>query len=334
VSPNIPARSLAAALLLCAACSASRPGPGAVHDGEPPRAAAGYVPGVGGVRLFYRVEGRGADTVVVLHGGPGLNLEGLRPDLRPLARRHALLYFDQRGGGRSERPDTLRLTGALMVEDLEALRRAFRLDRLTLLGHSWGGGLAVLYAARHPDRVGRLVLVGPVPPRQRYFPQYDANQAARRDSAANVRLQHLGRAQAVARDPYPVCREWFRLFTRALTAAPGLARRVQGDNCSGTPENVRGMDIVLRRVWASLTADGDPDGPYDWRPLARRVGAPALVVHGGADPIPLAGSAEWARALPRGRLEVIPGAGHFPHAERPERFFPAVEAFLAGRRPE
>lgn len=75
-----------------------------MREGELPRAREGYVPGAGGVRLSYRVDGSGPDTVVVLHGGPGLNLEGLRPDLRPLARRHTLLYFDQRGSGRSAVP--------------------------------------------------------------------------------------------------------------------------------------------------------------------------------------------------------------------------------------
>lgn len=90
------------------------------------------------------------------------------------------------------------------------------------------------------------------------------------------------------------------------------------------------MEPLLRQVWASLTEDGDPEGLYDLRPLAQRILAPTLVVHGAEDPMPLPGSAEWARAFPRGRLVVIPGAGHFPHAERPEQFFPAVETFLAG----
>lgn len=101
----VPVR-LITAVLLCTACSASQPGPGTVRNGEAPRAGTGYVLGAGGVRLFYRMEGQGPDTIVVLHGGPGFSLEGLRPDLRPLARHHTLLYFDQRGSGRSEMPDT------------------------------------------------------------------------------------------------------------------------------------------------------------------------------------------------------------------------------------
>ena len=67
--------------------------------------------------------------------------------------------------------------------------------------------------------------------------------------------------------------------------------------------------------------------------MAERIAAPTLVVHGADDPMPVAGSEEWARAFPQGRLVVIPDAGHYPQAEQPEQFFPIVEAFLAEKQP-
>lgn len=319
--------------LLTAACSAQRPDVGTVAKGQLPSGRSGYVAGEGGVRLFYQVDGGGPDTVVVLHGGPGLNLEGLRPDLRPLARHRTLLYFDQRGSGHSDMPDTLRLTAALMVEDVEAVRRAFRLDRLTLFGHSWGGGLAVLYAARYPERVQRMVLVGSIPPRLHpYVDQYVAGQAARHDSTENARSAVLDSLVAVVPDPHRPCRESNRIFLRGVAATPEAASRIKGDLCAGTATNVRSQGVVNRRVWASILP-GFPQGEfesyhYDWRPIAARIEAPTLVVHGAEDPMPLDASAEWKSAFPNARLEVIQGAGHYPHAEQPDRFFPAVEGFL------
>ena len=210
---------------------------------------------------------------------------------------------------------------------MEAVRRAFRLERLTLLGHSWGGGLAMLYAARYPERVGRIVLVGPMPPRSHtYYAQYDSAQAARRGSAETARMAVLDSTRQVASDPLPACREMFRLFLRGVTATPQAASRVKGQLCSGTVTNVRMSGVVIRRVWTSLTASGE----YDWRSTARRIRAPTLVVHGDQDPLPLAGSEEWVQALPAARLAVVADAGHYPHAEQPERFFPPLEAFLSG----
>jgi proline iminopeptidase len=227
-------------------------------------------------------------------------------------------------------PDTLRLTAALMVDDLEAIRQAFRIDRMTLLGHSWGAGLAVLYAARYPGRVRRLILVGPIAPRKHpYSDQYVANYVARHDGAEKARLAVLDSAWAAAPGQSSVCREWARLFLRGVVATPEAAARVKGDLCFGTPTNLRLTDVVQRRVGASLAGDGDPDGPYDWRPLAAGLTVPILVVHGDLDPLPLAGSKEWVRVLPNAKLVVVPNAGHYPHAEHPEQFFPAVEAFLA-----
>ncbi|HZA92427.1 MAG TPA: alpha/beta hydrolase [Gemmatimonadales bacterium] len=205
------------------------------------------------------------------------------------------------------------------------------MDQLTLLGHSWGGGLAVLYAARYPDQVRRMVLVGPVPPvPDPYLEQYDAGIKARRSSAETTRQAQLDSVWKVAPDPYPPCRESLRIFLRGVAASPALADRIKGDLCAGTSTNLQLMGVLLRQVWASLWNSEDSLG-YDWRPMAERVKAPTLVVHGDKDPLPLAGSEEWVQALPAARLVVIPDAGHYPHAEQPERFFPVVESFLAGQ---
>ncbi|HWS85931.1 MAG TPA: alpha/beta fold hydrolase [Pyrinomonadaceae bacterium] len=112
-----------------AACLAQTPG-------------EGYIRTADGVRLFYKVAGGGTETLVAVHGGPGNTLEPIRADLEPLAKNRRVIYYDQRGGGRS---DLLRekekLAVSKHVADLEAVREHFNLDRVTLLGNSWGGML-------------------------------------------------------------------------------------------------------------------------------------------------------------------------------------------------
>src|SRR2546425_8806450 len=133
-----------------------------------------------GVRLFTRRAGDGP-PVVVLHGGPGAHHDYLLPQYDLLARRRTLLYYDQRGGGRSPVGRDTPVGWREDVADLEALRRHWSIDRLTLLGYSWGGLLALLYWLEHPEQVERLALVSPAPrPRARraaFDPPLPAPQA-------------------------------------------------------------------------------------------------------------------------------------------------------------
>src|ERR1043166_9528123 len=117
---------------------------------------------VRGVTLFERRIGAGPPTVV-LHGGPGPHHDYLRPGFDRLARRRSLIYYDQRGGGRSPVSRETPVGWREHVEDLEALRGLWRVERLAVAGYSWGALLALLYALEHPDRVDRLGLVSPPP---------------------------------------------------------------------------------------------------------------------------------------------------------------------------
>ena len=125
----------------------------------------GYITAPDGVRLFYKVVGSGPETLVAVHGGPGNSLNSILPDLEPLAKNRTVIYYDQRGGGRSDLiKDDKKLSIQKHVEDLETVRQFFKLDKMTLLGNSWGGLLIAYYAVAHPDRVERLILHDSAPP--------------------------------------------------------------------------------------------------------------------------------------------------------------------------
>jgi proline iminopeptidase len=295
-----------------------------------PRSDAGadFVVMPDGVRLFTRTVGRGGETVVMLHGGPASDMESSLRDLAPLARGRTLLFYDQRGGGRSGPvADLASVTAGQHVRDLEDLRRHFGLERLTLFGHSWGAGLAMLYAMEHPDRVQRVVLVAPLWPRwSPYAGQYQTTLRDRLGRTDYARFQTLADRMESTPDPTQFCREFFQLFLRAAgTTADGL-RRVHGDPCTAEPEVTRTYFVRNRVTIASL-------GDYDWRSRAARVDAPTLVVHGTRDVLTEAASREWAATLPNSRLLRIPGAGHLPYADQPQAFYSAVGEFLSGRWP-
>lgn len=302
-----------------------------VACGEPalrPPAAEGYVVGADSVRLFYRAYGRGGDTVVVVHGFQG-NAQGyLAADLLPLARGRTLLFYDQRGGGRSQAvTDAARLGIESHVADLEALRRHFGLRRMSLLGHSGGAAIAVRYAIEHPDGVRRMILVAPPPPvRAPYAAEASRTFAARLDSVTWRRLAALQAMLPTAADPEAVCREIAStVLPRAYFADPRAYRRMRGDFCAQPPDRLRTQPARLAAFQRTL--------PEEWRPALAGVAAPVLLIHGAHDAIPLAASRAWAAALPDARLLVLPHADHLPWIEQPTRFFAAADRFLQGEWP-
>jgi proline iminopeptidase len=296
-------------------------------------AREGFVAADDGVRLHYRIEGEGPQTLVVVHGGPGFSLESVRADLAPLAARRRVIYYDQRGNGLSSLiDDPARLAIPLHIADLEAIRRHFGLERMNLLGNSWGGLLISAYAAAHPDRVERLVLDASASPTLDYVREMRGRVGARsreRLSAAEQRrFAELFQAGTwlSASDPIAVCTDFGHFILRVYVFDPAATLRFRGNLCAGPPEAVRRSLSVNDAIMRSL-------GEFDLRPAVRRVTAPVLVLHGIADVVPEAGARDWAASYPNARLLLMRRSGHLMHVEEPDAFFAAVETFLAGGWP-
>lgn len=287
----------------------------------------GYVQSADGVRIFYRVVGSGADTIVVLNGGPGVGHEVLAPDLEPLAARHTVVYYDQRGGGRSGLPDTTLLGMDRFVEDLDAVRRHLGMERMTLLAHSYAPLIGASYARTYPERVRRMIFVGGLGPRREDAIAFGQVRAAQRDSAQTRRWQGIVQRlrSGTAAEAVEACRENTRLM-HDIVVAQGWPRP-RGTSCDAPAEAVLyGYRYTSQLLPRSL-------GAYDFTREMGAVRAPLLVITGDRDETPVPAHRAWAAAVPDGRLLVIPGGGHYPHVENPEIFYPAVEAFMAGRWP-
>ncbi|HXE57356.1 MAG TPA: alpha/beta fold hydrolase, partial [Gemmatimonadales bacterium] len=325
----LAAASVAAASV-AAACVAALPLAGCRErqvEREAPPVVEGSLVGADGVQLFYRVTGQG-DTIVVLHGGPAMSMSYLAADLAPLAERRTLIFYDQRGSGRSQVvSDPNLLTADRHVTDLEVLRAHFGIDRLTLLGHSWGVALAGLYTLEHRGRVGRLILVSGFGPRLApHVETFTRRVASSIDSAGRARAARLDSLLPVADDPAAVCREAFRINFAGYFADRAELDSLRGDPCDIPAEALRRSRAVSEYTLSSV-------GLYDWRERLRGLQVPLLVIHGERDPVPVESAREWAEVAPDARIVVIPGAGHFPFAEEREAFVGAVEEFLATPAP-
>lgn len=291
-------------------------------------AQTGWVTTSDSARLYYRVIGHGADTIIAIHGGPGLDHETIFGDFKVLGDKHTVIFYDQRGGGKSTLPaDTTTLVAARQVQDLDDLRKHFGVEHVTLVAHSYGPLLAASYAIAHPANVKRMVFFGPVPPRRGTFWQrFGQSLNARLDSTQRATMAAAGRRMVdPSGDTRQACREYWALGLRPRLAEPDRTLPLlKSDLCATDPAGLRYGNRIGNRVIMASYSD------WDLRPQLRTLNVPTLVVHGEEESIPMDLVEEWVTSLPHARLMRVPKAAHFTYAERPELVWPAVERFLAG----
>ena len=267
---------------------------------------------VRGVRLLVRRIGHGGATVV-LHGGPGAHHDYLLPGFDALARHRELVYYDQRGGGRSPVGRDVPVGWIEHVADLEALRDQWGMANLAIAGYSWGGLLALLYALEHPDRVSQLALVSPAPTWREARVRFEETFSRRNlDPALQEERRRLRESGLRERDLAAYQQRLFELSVAPYFFDPARAREL-------TPFRVTGR--TQQEVWAGL-------GDYDLRPrLSQLRDIPALVLHGEDDVVPL----ETARATADhmgAEFQALPHCGHVPHVEAVETFVASLDRFL------
>ncbi|MDQ2931737.1 MAG: alpha/beta fold hydrolase [Gemmatimonadota bacterium] len=287
------------------------------------------------MELYHTAYGpEGAPPLLVLHGGPGASHDYMLPQMLELANEYRLIFYDQRGGGRSkDDADRSPITWKTHVTDLAALVRELQLEPLTLVGYSWGGLLALLYAvaavggfrdegivftARDPAPVpARMVLITPAPATFDFRVQFSAELARRQrepwiaDERAAIAASGLRE-----RDPAAFAKRIFELGVAGYFANPARAAEL-------TPFRV--IARVQQSVWESLAG-------YDLTQKLNLVEAPTLVLHGAHDAISLGSSEMIAEALPNGELVVLDESAHVPYVEGKDAFFAAVRDFLQRTR--
>ena len=272
---------------------------------------------VNGTVLWFDVDGsalvpagRGMQsrpTILLLHGGPGsYDHSYLKPHFERLTEVGQVVYLDLRDHGRSARQDPAGWTMEACADDVRAFCDILGIDRPVVLGHSFGGIIAILYGERHPGHAGGLVLASTMA-------RFDLDRlVADVRAAAGDEVAELARRDYGGDDVSD--EEWARVFAAfgpSVPAAETLARRV-----GNTEVGAIGMDL-LRRV--------------DLVDALPRITSPTLVCVGSRDPITPVGEARLIMdglAPGIGELEVLAGAGHFPWLDDPDGFFGAVSAFV------
>jgi proline iminopeptidase len=285
----------------------------------------GRVP-VGKAELYSREIGRG-QPIIVLHGGPDFDHRYLVPDLDRLADSFRLIYYDQRGRGRSAagvQPEDVTLESEM--GDLDAVRRYFGLGSATILGHSWGTVLALEYALRHPDRVSRLILMNPAPASKEDFLLL---RKERREKLGTdlAELKALSATQGYQEGDPDAVTAYYRVHFKAALARPDhLEKVITSLRASFTREGILEARAVEDRLMAETwLVDG-----YDLHPKLARLGIPTLVIYGDHEFIPEACSVHIAEAIPKARRVTLKDCGHFSYLECPDAVRQEILGFFRG----
>ena len=256
-----------------------------------------------------------APPLVCINGGMLYDHSMLWPALSPLAERRQIVLYDQRGRGASTAPaDPSSATIDDDALDVGAIRRALGIRKWDVLGHSWGGGIAMLASAGDLAGVRRLVLVDAVGPTSDWMaPLREAVlvrlHGAERDAVARISEEMLAEPNAVVHSDYSraVYPAWFADAEMASRFTPPSATSETGT-----------------AVLARLRREG-----YDWRARLRALSIETLVLHGEQDPLPRTLFSDSSYILSNAHHVVVPSSGHMPFWEAPERFFSSVESFLS-----
>ena len=253
--------------------------------------------------------------LLCVNGGLHFGHDVLWPALSPLSVGRQLIFFYQRGRGRSQSPPGPR---AARVEhdagDIPAIREALSIQRWDVLGHSWGGGIAMLATAIDQRSVRRLVLVDSVGP--------DSDWLSALHGRALERLSGDRKAALAALDPESLHTDDLAAhaaYTSALYPAWFADRDFASIFAAPQADSPTGAAVAAR-----LRREG-----YDWLDAIGSITVPTLVVHGEDDLLPVAVARRIASVIRGARLAVIPHAGHMPFWEAPKVFFGVVERFLS-----
>jgi proline iminopeptidase len=286
-----------------------------------------------GALIYYQSVGRGA-PLMIIHGGPGASHDYFLPYLLPLMRTNRLVFIDERGSGKSSKlDDPAQYTVANMVEDIEAVRQALNLGRISLLGHSFGGVLVQAYAFKYPKNLSHLILGST------FSSTTEINQALTKMKAEmspqdRERVNALeaaglfGKGEIWEHGRYP---EDYAKLAWGKGYFPFIYQNRPDPNYDPASSNTSTAWDVYREMWGSdgeFVVDGNlKEVEYVGR--LSQIKVPTLIIvgdHDESDPIM---SKEMHEKIAGSQLVILNNSGHMTFVDQPERFLKTVREFIA-----
>ncbi len=285
--------------------------------GDPRTTEEGFFD-VNGTRLFYKTMGSG-EPIVVLHGGPGFDHRQFLPYIWGLAEHNKVFLFDQRGTGLSSGPvDASSISIDNFIADIEGIRVTLGIEKMNLLGHSWGGILAMYYGIRHPENLKTLVLASTSASFES-FAEMRANYEADRLPEDAALMQEIYSSNDYQNgDPQAVEKFW-RVYFKPYFPDQSLAAKM---DLQFTENTIKNANDVAGHIFAST-------GEFDLHADLQSIHCPTLVIHGASDPMPVKYAEMIHASISGSELVIVEGAGHWLFVDATDEFVSSVRDFLA-----
>jgi proline iminopeptidase len=288
-----------------------------------------------GVLIYYVTFGQGPPLVVV-HGGPGADHTYFLPYLLPLARRHRLIFIDERGSGRSQRlQDTSRYTVEAMADDVKDLRVALKLGKISLLGHSYGGALAQAYALKYQQNLSHLILNSTFPSTKQ-MNEVLAREKAQMPPEKLKRLNKLEAAGLFGKGEvweHGRCPAEYAALAWGTGYFPFLYRARPDPNYDPQAQNTSTSWELYRTMWGEhgeFVIDGNLKS-VEYVDRLPSIHVPTLIMAGDHDECDPSLSREMHEKIAGSQLEILPNSGHMNFVDQPDLWQKTVEDFLGGR---
>ncbi|WP_239618085.1 alpha/beta fold hydrolase [Cohnella mopanensis] len=280
---------------------------------------------VNGTRIYFDIEGSGyvprgdrmesRPVLFAIHGGPGSDHSDFKPWLTPLAKEMQIVYMDQRCNGQSDRVDPAMCTFNQLTDDIEALRQYLGFDKIHLLGHSFGGMVAQVFATRYPESLEKLLLVNTAPSYEFYSAALEyASAVATEEQLSVIPEMFEGRVE----NEQQLIRWWDICYPLYFHVQNEEVMRETGNRPIGCLEIA---NYTFKHFMPS----------YDVRPKLPALQVPTLIVAGRYDWItPVSQAEEMHRLIPQSELAVFEYSGHMPFIEEHPGFIRTLSCFIAG----
>lgn len=273
---------------------------------------------INGAGIYCRDIGSG-EPIVVVHGGPGLAHNYLFKPFSSLSDKYRLIFYDQKGCGLSEsfRPDE-KYTVDDLVEELEGVRKEFKLEKLNLVGQSWGAIIAIKYAAKYPQYLNKLMLLEPAPGSSSYLAQFQKTIMSRLSQDELKEISDLNKNPNISKDP-----EIYKQFSNLWFSTYYF------DKSKQDKQKFNDLDSVyVKKKFESSAMFASFLQNFDLYETMKIVKSQVLIVHGDYDVIPVESVQKMKNYFTDCELYTIKECGHFAHIEKPDEYFGYLRKFL------